>query len=172
MGASDPSADEDAMLLDFPDHSPPLDKPKVGISSDEFRRRYSSESDCHDALVSLRWGGGFLCPRCGGARYFYFRPRQNYHCTECRRSTALRARTIFHGSSLPLTKWFYAYYLVRKRPHVTTRELSCEVGLKWRTAQRVKRTLLRTIADGEGSLNLDRLVQAEPAHLAALAPGG
>src|SRR5262249_9950675 len=149
MGAAEPLATADTIPPPLPDDAPPLDESKVGISSDEFRRRYSSEPDCHETLVRLRWNEGFQCPRCRQSRFTYFKPRQKYRCTGCKFQTTVRAGTIFHGSSLPLTKWFYAYYLLRSRPHITPRELSCEVGLRWNTAQRIKRMLSRAIAEGE-----------------------
>src|SRR5262249_40379848 len=78
MGAAGASSGPDTTSPALLDNVQPLDEPKVGISSDEFKRRYSSESDCHEALVRLRWGGGFRCPRCRQSRYSYFRARQKY----------------------------------------------------------------------------------------------
>ena len=35
-----------------------------------------------------------------------------FQCNACRRQTSLIAGTLFQGSSLPLTTWFLAIYLV------------------------------------------------------------
>jgi hypothetical protein len=73
----------------------------------------------------------------------------------------VRAGTIFHGSRLPLTKWFYAYYLMRSRPNVAPCTLSRELGVKWDTALRMRQVLSHAMADGGQGLNLDRLVEPE-----------
>ena len=30
-----------------------------------FLKKYSSEENCYDYLVQLRWASGFVCPKCG-----------------------------------------------------------------------------------------------------------
>ncbi|MGD9949798.1 MAG: transposase [Desulfobulbus sp.] len=38
-----------------------------GLSLPEFLARYSSEGQCRDALLKLRWPKKIVCPKCGHA---------------------------------------------------------------------------------------------------------
>jgi len=128
---------------------------RVGISRDEFLSRYGIENDCREALVRWRWPDGFRCPRCQQSRHSYFRGRRAYRCSACRLQTTAKSGTIFHNSLLPLTKWFYAYYLLQgSKTDVTPRQLASELNIKWDTAQRVKRTLTKAMGDENEGLRL------------------
>jgi ribosomal protein L37AE/L43A len=61
-----------------------------------------------------RWPKGFVCPACGIRRAVQFRRALSkiFQCSGCRKQTSLISGTIFHGASLPLTKWFLAIYFV------------------------------------------------------------
>ena len=44
---------------------------------------------------------------------------------------------------------------------VTPRHLACELDIKWYTAQRVKRALMKAMGDDDGNLRLDGLIRLE-----------
>jgi hypothetical protein len=134
---------------------------RVGVSRDEFLSCYGRESDCHEALVRWRWADAFRCPRCQQSRHSYSRVRRAYRCSACRLQTTARSGTIFQNSPLPLTKWFYAYYLLLGSTEVTPRQLARELDIKWDTAQRMKRTLTKAMRREEGDLRLDGLIRLE-----------
>ena len=77
---------------------------QAGLSLPDFLEHYGSEQKCHDALVKMRWPEGFVCPECGESRHSYYAARRLFQCAGCRKQTSVRAGTIFHGSSTPLTK--------------------------------------------------------------------
>lgn len=77
----------------------------------ELERRFSTDQACRDYLLSLRWPGGFVCPRCG-SRKAWPTGRGLWHCGECRHQASVTAGTIFQDTHLPLTVWFRAVWQV------------------------------------------------------------
>jgi Transposase zinc-ribbon domain len=59
-----------------------------------------------DYLERVRWGDGFVCPRCGTVDGAWWAVRRGLRkCAVCHHETSVTAGTIFHGSRLPLTSW-------------------------------------------------------------------
>ena len=40
---------------------------QAGLSMPDFLKRYGTEARCVDALMAVRWPGGFQCLRCGSS---------------------------------------------------------------------------------------------------------
>ena len=47
-----------------------------GMSLARFQRLYGTQEQCHEALVKMRWPGGFVCPRCGERRHSFCKPKR------------------------------------------------------------------------------------------------
>ena len=82
---------------------------------------FPDERACLSYLEKLRWGDGFMCPRCGTADGGWWAVRRGLRkCTVCHHETSVTAGTIFHGSRLPLTSWFAAiWYVVNQKNGVS-----------------------------------------------------
>ena len=78
----------------------------------EWQERYASEEACAVQIAELRWPEGFRCPHCGDEHGWYCGTRRLYECASCHRQTSITAGTLFHGSRVPLRKWFWALYWV------------------------------------------------------------
>ena len=74
-------------------------------SAEEFERRFATEGNCRDYLVSLRWPDGFCCPACKGAKAVLVRAKL-FQCSNCRRKTSATAGTMFQDTRKPLKTWF------------------------------------------------------------------
>jgi transposase-like protein len=44
----------------------------------------STEAECEDYLIQLRWADGFHCPRCDHEFFYKIGTRKLYECRECR----------------------------------------------------------------------------------------
>ena len=82
------------------------------IGFTEFRMRFATEDACRAELFRLRFGEGFVCPKCGGREFYPIKGRNTYQCRCCRRQTSVTAGTVMHRTHLPLTVWFWAIWLV------------------------------------------------------------
>jgi len=88
----------------------------------EWQKRFGTEETCGEALARQRWPEGFHCPRCGHDHGYTIRTRNSYECSSCHYQAPLTAGTLFHSTNLPLTKWFWAIYLMasdKRRQNIT-----------------------------------------------------
>lgn len=127
-----------------------------GMSFATFQRLYGTEEQCHTALVSMRWPNGFVCPRCGGQRHSYCKPKRLFQCSECRRKTSAKAGTIFHKSPTSLTKWFLAIHLITSAKNdIAALELSRYLDVKWDTACLIKQKLMEVMLQRNSMYKLE-----------------
>ena len=85
---------------------------KKMLSFTQFIKRFPDEKACVEYLYSVKWPQDFECPVCGCRHGYTLKNRRQYQCARCRHQASLTANTVMHRSHLPLTKWFWAIYLV------------------------------------------------------------
>ena len=91
-----------------------IDSKQVGFPATaiEFMRQFNTEETCLQYLVSLKWAGGFTCPRCGSKEYGFISTRRLIRCKKCLYEESPSAGTIFEYTHKTLPEWFYAIYLL------------------------------------------------------------
>ena len=102
----------------------------------EFLKRFGTEEACIDHLSTLRWPGGYVCPRCGGRAAWRLpsRPR-TFECAGCHHQESVTAGTIFHRTRTPLPSWFLAAYLMgADKRGVSAKFLQRQLGVAYQTA--------------------------------------
>src|SRR3990167_11192892 len=77
----------------------------------EFQQRFASEDAYWDYLVQLRWPEGFVCPYCEAPAATLIESRSLWECQNGHQ-VSVTTETVMHRSHVPLTKWFWAAYLV------------------------------------------------------------
>ena len=85
---------------------------KKAMSFAQFLKRFPNEKACAEYLYNIKWPDGFVCPVCGHRHGYALNRPGRYQCAKCRHQTSLTANTVMHRTHLPLTKWFWAIYLV------------------------------------------------------------
>jgi len=55
---------------------------------------------------------GSFVPAAGMMELIFITTRKLYQCAHYRHQVSVTAGTLFHSTNLPLTKWFWAVYLV------------------------------------------------------------
>jgi hypothetical protein len=144
-----------------------------GLSYEEYQAEYGSEEACRAALEKARWPKGFVCPTCGEKRHCVLSRRLLYQCNGCRTQTSLTAGTIFHGTKLPLRKWFLAIYLITKAKNgVSSMQIGRDLGVKQPTAWAIKQKLMQVMLERENSIVLRGRVEADDAYLGGELQGG
>lgn len=123
----------------------------------QFQREYPDDAACLAQLMKVKSGGTELtCPGCGieKAKFHPMHTRKAYACQECGYHIYPCAGTIFHKSSTPLSKWFFAMYLMTSTRHgVAAKELERQLGVTYKTAWRMAHELrkLMAAADSDGT---------------------
>jgi len=114
----------------------------------EFEKQISSESDCVEYLIAIRWPDGFICTRCG-AREAWQTHRGLFHCSQCGMQMSVTAGTILHGTRKPLNLWFRAmWYITNQKYGVNALGLQRVLNLgsyntAWQWLHKLRRAMVR-----------------------------
>ena len=141
----------------------------------EFVRQYGTEAKCYRALYRARWPNGFRCPACHDRRRSRFRRGAQVYCQcrACRHQTTLISGTVFEGTKLPLTSWFIAIYLLTStQTNLSALELKRHLGVRYRTAWRLKHKIMQAMMEREETRQLAGFVQVDDAYLGGERNGG
>jgi transposase-like protein len=143
-----------------------------GLGLHEFLEMYGSEAQCEQALYQLRWPDGFVCPQCGNTTGCALKARKIYQCHKCHHQASLTAGTIFHGTKLPLRKWFLAIYLLTQRKKSTSAlQLSREIGVHYDTAWKLKHKLIQVMMERQREKKLSGRIEIDDAYIGGEKPG-
>jgi len=133
-------------------------------SLEKFAESFSTEEDCRSYLAQCRWPDGFRCPSCGGRDAYWLSARALWKCKDCRRQVSVTAGTVMHRSRQPLTRWFFAAWLVATSSSgISARQLQSRLGLKrYETAWEMLRRLREAMAVPErdrlnGTIEVDEV---------------
>ena len=138
----------------------------------EWTQKYATEDACRALLEQVRWGNGFICPKCGHDQAWQIAYRSLRECKSCRRQTSVTAGTMFDHSKVGLPKWFAAIYLMgTDKGGVSALRLSKMIGVNWRTARLMLTKLRAAMADRDGQYLLDGLVELDDAFVGGKRPG-
>jgi transposase-like protein len=92
--------------------------------------------------------------------------RRAYACQECGHHVYPAADTIFHKSSTPLTKWFFAMYLMTSTRHgVAAKELERQLGVTYKTAWRMAHELRKLMASADHGGKLKGHVEIDETYI-------
>lgn len=137
-----------------------------GLSLFDFLEKYGTDEQCSQALYQLRWPTGFVCPSCGNTTGCALKSRKLYQCHKCHHQTSLIAGTIFHGTKLPLKKWFLASYLLTQRKKsISALQLSREIGVNYDTAWKLKHKLMQVMMERQQKKQLHGRIEMDDAYL-------
>ena len=129
----------------------------------EFQKTFSSNEACEKHLVEQRWRNGFVCPQCRHSEAWYLPKRKLFDCKSCRFQTSLTAGTIFHGTKIPLVKWYWLlYHMAMDKVGVSIAEMQriLEIG-QYRTAWLMAHKVRKAMADRDAGYSLAGLIEMD-----------
>ena len=130
----------------------------------EWQGQFNSETDCLNHIKKMRWPNGFMCPRCGCEHAYELTTRQLYECSQCHKQTSVTADTLFHGSRIPLTKWFWAiYFLGSDKGSISALRLSKLIDVNWRTARLILSKLRTAMGHRDSLYRLSGVIEIDDA---------
>jgi hypothetical protein len=133
-----------------------------------FDLEFPDDNVCLEWLKDQIFPDGIFCEPCGRVtKHHRVRSRKSYSCDRCGHHVHPTAGTIYHKSRTPLTKWFYATYLLSGvDPDIPITELQRELGVTYKTAWRMTHLICGMLAD-EGE---DEFVEDGPEAVTASGP--
>jgi len=140
---------------------------KKDIDLVEFVKNFKTEEQCRDFLFRLRWSNGFVCPKCNYDKFSYITTRRLYHCLRCNHQASVIAKTVFHRSHLPLTKWFVAIFMLsHEKKGITAARLAREISVSQPTAWLMLHKLKKAMADKDLDCMISKISTATPGSVA------
>jgi transposase-like protein len=114
-----------------------------------FRDVEQTEERCRTYLERLRWPEGVVCPRCTSADTAPIASRKKSYCRACRYHFSATSGTLFHGSHLPLWKWFLTISLmIDADGGLPANQLVPLLGVTYKTAWFVEHRVRAALDDG------------------------
>jgi len=111
-----------------------------GVEILKFTDKFKDDTICYQYLIDIKWGQGYICPRCDCQEYEKGRKWYYRRCKKCRYDESVTAGTLFHKLKFPIRKAFHIIYsLGTKKKGMSTTELSKEYGLNQKTSWLFKR---------------------------------
>ena len=106
----------------------------------EVMERFPDQESCIDHLERIRWRGTPACPHCGSISVK--RKKEDgegrigcWNCHDCNASFKVTQGTVFHGTKIPLQKWFLAITLVlNAKKGLSSYQLSRDLQLNQKTS--------------------------------------
>src|SRR5580704_10516863 len=128
--------------------------------------RYGDDNRCREALTKLRWPDGIRCPECNSEKISYVEKRHIYDCDSCRYQFSVLAGTIFHDTHLPLTKWFYATYIMcESRKGVSANQLKRMLGVSYKTAWYLCHRIRAAMKEAEPRPKMTGIVEMDETYI-------
>jgi len=130
----------------------------------EFQKRFPDEQSCMDYLTELKWLNGFVCPKCGHAKYCNGHKKHIRQCNQCNYLISPTSGTLFHKVKFSLLKAFYiVYFISTSSKGISSTELSRKLGLRQKTCWLFKLKAMRAMKSSgnykiEGKVEVDETV--------------
>lgn len=145
---------------------------KNAMSFSQFIKRFPNEEACEKYLYSVKWPKGFTCPVCGHRHCYRLNGYGRYQCVNCRHQTSLTANTVMHRSHLPLTKWFWAIYLVAcDKRGISALSLTGKIEVSYKTAWYLLRRIRGAMEMRDEHYILQGIVEFDDSYFGAKRKG-
>ena len=139
----------------------------------EFEREFSSEKQCLEYLIKLRYADGvYTCQVCGSKKSWQVKG-YTYECAECRRQESVLSGTLFQDAHKPLMLWFRAiWYITSQKNGTSALGLQRILGIgsyktAWTWLHKLRRAMVRPDRD-----RLAGRVEVDEAYIGAPGKGG
>jgi hypothetical protein len=120
-----------------------------GASLVDFDSRFSNDDECLKVLAEEKWKDGYVCRNCGNTNFCKGKTPHSRRCTRCKHEESAIAHTFLHHCKIPLNKAFKIAFLVCNNPHVSSHEISRQIGIRQMTCWKFKRKIEECLGGNE-----------------------
>lgn len=139
---------------------------KKNISFEDWQQKYSTQAKCLSYIESQKWPNGFICPHCKNDHGYFTSNRYHYECSQCHKQTSIIANTLFEGTRLPLTKWFWTiFWISSDKGGMSALRLSKLIGTTWRSAYRMLKILRKAMGNRDSNYKLSGMIELDDAYI-------
>ena len=136
--------------------------------------RFPNQEACISHLEGIKWRNKPYCPHCGSVDIGHKNESQNeddvgrtgrYNCHDCQASFKVTCKTVFHGTKIPLQKWFLAILLIANaKKSLSSHQLSRDLDLNQKTAWYIMTRIRAEMAKKGGAL-LQGIIEADETYI-------
>jgi hypothetical protein len=142
----------------------------------EVANEFATEEQCLEFLSKWRWPNGVRCPICGNDKVTRINRKTTgdnkrpftYACSEptCKHRFSPTVGTIFHGSHIPLRKWFLAITIVMDaKKGISANQVKEHLGIgSYRTAWYMVHRIRKAMVD-EFPTKLSGIVEVDETYI-------
>lgn len=132
---------------------------------------FQTQEQAMEYLEKARWHGKPVCPYCGGEKICRHvsgdRANQRWQCQECLNAFSATVGTIFHGTHVPLKKWFLVLALMlNAKKSASACQIARDIGLRrptvWSMMHRIRAAMTK---DMNQSKLLHGIVEADETYV-------
>ena len=103
--------------------------------------QFTDENAAREALETLRWPNGPVCPRCGCTDEYVTKMEGEahriglYNCKGCRKQFSVTIGTVYERSHIPLHKWLLATHLLASsKKGISAHQIHRMLGITYKSA--------------------------------------
>jgi len=109
-------------------------------------KQFPTQKSCIKYLEKLRWGKTPVCVYCGSSNTNLLKKEDRHHCNGCRKSFNVTVGTIFHGTHVPLQKWFLLISLMQNAKKglsslQASRDIEISQTTTWSMMHRIRKAM-------------------------------
>ncbi|MYB63677.1 IS1595 family transposase [Candidatus Poribacteria bacterium] len=141
----------------------------------EVMQKYPTQDACIEHLEQIRWNGKPQCPHCDSEHV----ARKNeseaegkvgwtgrWNCFDCQSSFKVTCGTMFHGTKIPLQKWFLAISLIlNAKKSLSSHQLARDLDLNQKTAWRIETCIRAEMVKKTNTLMLQGIIEADETYV-------
>ena len=137
----------------------------------EVMEHFPDQESCIDHLERIRWRGKPVCPHCGCIKVV--RKKEDsvgrvgrFHCSACKASFKVTHGTVFHGTKIPLQKWFLAISLIlNAKKGLSSYQLQRDLDLNQKTAWFILTRIRAEMANKTNPIVLQGVIEADETYI-------
>lgn len=141
----------------------------------EVMARFPTQEACIEHLEQIRWKGTPVCPHCESKNVAHKNETQEegkvgrtgrYNCHACRTTFKVTQGTVFHGTKIPLQKWFVAIaLLINAKKSLSSHELARDLDLNQKTAWYIMTRVRAEMANKINPIVLQGIIETDETYI-------
>ncbi|RKU13829.1 hypothetical protein C6501_09070 [Candidatus Poribacteria bacterium] len=136
----------------------------------EVIKHFPDQESCIAFLENIRWGNTPICAHCGSLKVNNRHEKKEgligrWNCQDCKASFKVTCNTLFHGTKIPLQKWFAAISLmINAKKSLSSHQLARDLELNQKTAWYMMQKIRAEMAV-KGNTLLKGIIEADETYI-------
>ncbi len=133
----------------------------------EFQKHFDTDVKCRLFLEQQRWGDTPACCFCGSVNCTRIKEGKRFQCNEkeCRKQFSVTVGTIYENTKIPLTKWFYATYILSNHSKgISSLQLASWLDVTQKTAWYLNHRIRKMLTENAPDL-LEGIVEVDETYV-------